>query len=77
MLTAMRFFGASSCLQRGERMDNPSTDNPQVSSAQPKSAQEREKEFSEAVERVYRRYGNNLSAFLRDVQREMELLKRG
>jgi hypothetical protein len=37
----------------------------------------REKEFHEAVERVYRKYGNDLSAFLRNVQRERELVKRG
>ncbi len=37
----------------------------------------REKEFHEALERVYRRYGSDLSAFLRNVQRERELVKRG
>jgi len=35
----------------------------------------REKEFDEAVERVYRRYGTDLSGFHRDVQKEM--VKRG
>lgn len=39
--------------------------------------EKRKKEFHEAVERVYRRYGNDLSAFLRNVQRERELIKRG
>lgn len=43
---------------------------------QPKSAQEREREFSEAVERVYRKYGSNLAAFLRDVLKEKELVKK-
>lgn len=28
-------------------------------------------EFDQAVERVYRTYGNDLSAFTRDVQRDM------
>jgi hypothetical protein len=32
---------------------------------------QREREFSEAVERVFRRYGTDLSAFARDVQRDM------
>jgi hypothetical protein len=39
--------------------------------------EKREKEFREAVERVYRKYGRNLSAFLRDIQKENELLKKG
>lgn len=37
----------------------------------------REREFREAVERVYRKYGRDLSAFLRDIQKEKELLKKG
>ncbi|HUY15717.1 MAG TPA: hypothetical protein VMX16_19130 [Terriglobia bacterium] len=37
----------------------------------------REKEFRDAIERVYRRYGRDLSAFLRDVKKESELLKKG
>jgi hypothetical protein len=32
----------------------------------------REKELREAVERVYRRYGNNLTAFYRDARRESQ-----
>jgi hypothetical protein len=32
----------------------------------------REKELREAVERVYRRYGNNLTAFYRDAHRESQ-----
>jgi hypothetical protein len=39
--------------------------------------QEREREFAAAVERVYRKYGNNLAEFLRDVQKERELSKKG
>jgi len=42
----------------------------------PVSASTREQEFNEAVERVYRKYGNNLSAFYRDAQKE-QLEKRG
>lgn len=34
-------------------------------------AKEREREFREAAERVYRKYGNDLGAFRRDVQREL------
>lgn len=49
---------------------------PRPTPAQSKSAQEREKEFSEAVERVYRKYGSNLAAFLRDVLKEKELVKK-
>ena len=37
----------------------------------------REKEVREAVERVYRKYGTDLAAFNRDVQKELELVKRG
>jgi hypothetical protein len=36
----------------------------------------REREFREAVERVYRKYGRNLSAFSRDIQKENELQKK-
>ena len=41
------------------------------------TAERRRKEFNEAVERVYRIYGNDLSAFLRNIQREKELVKKG
>jgi translation initiation factor 2 alpha subunit (eIF-2alpha) len=45
----------------------------------PKSAREkeREEEFREAVRRLYEKYGNNFHAFLRDIQKEKELIKRG
>jgi hypothetical protein len=41
-------------------------------------ASTREQEFNEALERVYRIYGTDLSAFFRDVQREQkeQLVKR-
>ena len=39
----------------------------------PQKAQE--KEFNKAVERIYRKYGTDLSAFRRDVQ--SQLAKRG
>ncbi len=32
----------------------------------------KDQEFDEAVERVYRFYGSDLSAFARDVQRDMQ-----
>jgi hypothetical protein len=31
-----------------------------------------DKKFDEAVERVHRKYGSDLSAFVRDVQRDVE-----
>ncbi len=58
-------------------MENPATGKQEENTTTPKSVQDREKEFSEAVERVYRKYGNDLSAFLRDIQKERELVKRG
>jgi hypothetical protein len=59
-------------------MSNPATEH-QQEDATPKSAREkeRENEFREAVNRVYKKYGNNLSAFLRDIQKQKELVKRG
>lgn len=57
-------------------MENPEMDNRQKNPPQ-KSAREREREFSEAVERVYQKYGNNLSAFLRDILKDKELVKKG
>jgi hypothetical protein len=33
-------------------------------------------ELSEAVDRVYRKYGNDLSAFYRDVKKSIEIEKR-
>jgi hypothetical protein len=37
----------------------------------------RDKEFRDAVDRVYRKYGHNLDEFLRDVQKDKELSKKG
>jgi len=37
----------------------------------------RDRGLSEAAERVYRRYGNDLSAFYRQAHKERELEKRG
>jgi hypothetical protein len=53
--------------------------NTQQPERKPKSAREREREqeFREAVRRLYEKYGNNFHAFLRDIQREKELIKRG
>jgi hypothetical protein len=39
---------------------------------QPRTEATREKEFNEAVDRIYRRYGTDLSAFTRDVQKELQ-----
>lgn len=57
-------------------MQNPAKEK-QGKTVQQSVAQRRQKEFTEAVERVYRKYGNNLGAFLRDVQKEKELVKKG
>jgi hypothetical protein len=40
------------------------------------TAEKRKKEFHEAVERAYRQYGNDLSAFLRNIQKERKLSKK-
>ena len=37
----------------------------------PESEQIREREFLDAVKRIYRRYGTDLSAFRRDVENEL------
>jgi hypothetical protein len=64
-------------------MENPAKERQhegqQDSNQQQKPASAREREFNEAVERVYRRYGNDLSAFYRDVRRAQraQLVKRG
>ena len=54
-------------------MNRPATEsqneNQQQDTSQRKPASTREREFNEAVERVYRKYGNDLSAFYRDVRR--------
>lgn len=42
-----------------------------VQKAVPKTQKTREQELTEAVERVYRKYGSDLPAFIRDVQRDM------
>lgn len=41
-----------------------------------KPPSKREGALREAAARVYRRYGNDLTAFRRDIQREKELEKR-
>lgn len=42
-----------------------------------KPASTRDRELREAAERVYRQYGNDLSAFYRHARREKALEKRG
>jgi hypothetical protein len=56
-------------------MEDPANEKRQENAPQTKSTDTREKEFHEAVEKVYRKYGTDLPAFYRDVQRE--LVKRG
>jgi hypothetical protein len=43
--------------------------------SQIKPSEQKKQELRAAVERVYRKYGNDLAAFRRDTQRELE--KRG
>jgi hypothetical protein len=43
----------------------------QENSTPQKTANTRDTEFDEAVERIYRHYGSDLSAFYRDVQKEL------
>lgn len=50
---------------------------PKVGVPKMETHRRREREFREALERVYRKYGRDLSAFLRDIQKEKELLKKG
>jgi hypothetical protein len=64
-------------------MENPAREKQhegqQEINSRQKPASAREREFNEAVERVYRRYGSDLSAFYRDVRRAQraQLVKRG
>jgi len=61
-------------------VENAYMSNPAInkqSQTQKSKLAEREKEFREAVELVYRKYGNNLFAFLRDVNKQKEVIKRG
>jgi hypothetical protein len=44
---------------------------PQVSAAK-KPVDRKKEELRAAAERVYRKYGTNLTAFRRDIQRELE-----
>jgi len=39
------------------------------------SSQTADREFSEALDRVYERYGNNLSAFYRDATKSLSIEK--
>jgi hypothetical protein len=53
-------------------MEKPDQSNSQENTPEPRTEERREKEFSEAVDRIYRRYGSDLSAFTRDVQKELQ-----
>jgi hypothetical protein len=58
-------------------MGVPAVAEPKETKIEKPVSRKREKEFRDAVERVYRRYGRDLSAFFRDVKKENELLKKG
>jgi hypothetical protein len=53
-------------------MDNLANEKERESTSQPKAVNTGDKEFDEAVERVYRKYGSDLPAFVRDVQRDIQ-----
>ncbi len=57
-------------------MENAAKDRRQTTAVQPVTARKREEEFREAVDRVCRKYGDDLSAFLRDIQKERELARK-
>lgn len=48
------------------------TQRPTGKAERPKPLSKREKELRDAVDRVHRRYGTNLTAFYRDAHREAQ-----
>jgi hypothetical protein len=50
-------------------MENTKDENVQDQGNRPKPPNS---EFDEAVDRVYRKYGSDLAAFVRDVQKELQ-----
>jgi hypothetical protein len=56
-------------------VQTPAAHNEQDIAPKKNVVSSREQELREAAERVYRKYGSDLAAFQRDVQRELE--KRG
>ena len=57
-------------------MEKPANEKRDESTPQNNSTSTRDKEFDEAVERVYRKYGSDLSAFVRDFQRDVQKVHR-
>lgn len=57
-------------------MTEPLEDKEKETAQKPDVVSIEDKEFSEAVERVRRKYGSDLSAFIRDVQRDVEKVHR-
>jgi hypothetical protein len=61
--------------QRGGIVAEQQNTPPNSKPAENQTEGDKEREIREAVERVYRKYGTDFSAFGRDVQKELE--KRG
>jgi hypothetical protein len=57
-------------------MENLADDKEPESIPQQPEMSTGDKELTEAVERVYRRYGSDLCAFVRDVQRDVQKVHR-
>jgi hypothetical protein len=51
------------------------THYPAKASDEDRSSENTEREFSEATNRVYEKYGNDLSAFYRDVKKSIKVEK--
>jgi hypothetical protein len=60
-----------------ENMDNLANENERENTPQSKTVNTGDREFDEAVERVYRKYGSDLPAFVRDVQRDIQKVHSG
>jgi len=58
-------------------MDNLANENERENTPQSKTVNTGDREFDEAVERVYRKYGSDLPAFVRDVQRDIQKVHSG
>jgi hypothetical protein len=65
-----RLVGLST--RKGGSMGTVATESRTDKQTGSKPLSAREKELREAIERVYRRYGTDLPAFYRDVQKELQ-----
>lgn len=63
---------AQSSARRRRDMASSTMPRPTKVATDSKPLDKREKELREAVERVYRKYGTNLTAFYRDAHREAQ-----